>query len=388
MPHDALLDHYSVLLKAISDASADPAQLRKLVYTMACHDIRPDDALAAPIPNTTKRARTILELEQALQLERAIKRLESQSAQLPGTRGADAPQAVYSAPPDVAYPGAIADAAPREMFAEAPIQEPYALRLGFKSSLQLGAATASGISLFLGVAVWLHWVRPEATIMPRGGQPLVATSELPASESLKAQVLKDAEPPTGAETVGSARSRRIEPAPTPRSGLSFPLPVGVYAGSNGRLVELEPLPVDAPAPRAKLSAEITKPSAATVSGDKLTFIAFRPNAAHSAATVSAHVVARVSRAVTFVNLKVKVTPLPSSWRIRDISYEFRAAPLEGNRDMIVIQPDRVLPAGRYALVLDGRAYDFAVAGSIIAPEQCLEQTQVVNGVVIAECSGS
>src|SRR6185295_16367240 len=137
----------------------DPAQLRKLVYTMACHDIRPDDALAAPIPNTTKRARTILELEQALQLERAIKRLESQSAQLPGTRGADAPQAVYSAPPDVAYPGAIADAAPREMFAEAPIQEPYALRLGFKSSLKLGAATASGISLFLGVAVWLHWVR-------------------------------------------------------------------------------------------------------------------------------------------------------------------------------------------------------------------------------------
>ena len=98
--------------------------------------------------------------------------------------------------------------------------------------------------------------------------------------------------------------------------------------------------------------------------------------------------ARVSRAVTFINLKVKVTPLPSSWRIRDISYEFRAAPLEGNRDMIVIQPDRVLAAGRYALVLDGRAYDFAVAGSIIAPEQCLEQTQVVNGVVIAECSGS
>jgi len=158
MPHDALLDHYSVLLKAISDASADPAQLRKLVYTMACHDIRPDDALAAPIPNTTKRARTILELEQALQLERAIKRLESQSAQLPGTRGADAPQAVYSAPPDVAYPGAIADAAPREMFAEAPIQEPYALRLGFKSSLQLGAATASGISLFLGVAVFALFV--------------------------------------------------------------------------------------------------------------------------------------------------------------------------------------------------------------------------------------
>ena len=387
MPHDALLDHYSVLLKTIADASADPAQLRKLVYTMACHDIRPDDALAQPIPDTTKRARTILELEQALQLERAIKRLESQSALLPGAPDADAQQAVFPAPPDVAYSGA--EAAPREMLAEAPLQEPYALRFGFKSSLKLGAATASGISLFLGVAAWLHWVRPEATTMARGGQPQVAASELPASEMLKTQTLKEAELPAGAETVGSARSRLIEPAPAPRSGLSFPLPVrpGVYAGSSGRLAELERLPVDAPPPRARFSAEITKPSAATVSGDKLTFVAFRPNAAHSAATVSAHVVARVSRAVTFVNLKVRVTPLPSSWRIRDKSYEFRAAPLEGNRDMIVIQPDRALPAGRYALVLDGHAYDFAVAGPITAPEQCLEQTQVVNGVVIAECPG-
>jgi hypothetical protein len=388
MPHDALLDHYSVLLKTIADASADPAQLRKLVYTMACHDIRPDDALAQPIPDATKRARTIVELEQALQLERAIKRLESQSAQLPGARDADAPQAVFSAPPDVAYSGAIADAAPREMLAEAPLQAPYALRLGFKSSLKLGAATASGIALFLGVAAWLHLVRPEAT--SRASQPQVATSELPASEALKTQTLKQAELPAAAETGGSARSRLIEPAPAARSGLPFPLPVrpGVYAASSGRLAELEPLPVDVPPPRARLSAEIAKPSATTVSGDRLTFVAFRPNAAHSAATVSAHVVARVSRAVTFVNLKVRVTPLPSSWRIRDISYEFKAAPLEGNRDMIVIQPDRALPAGRYALVLDGRAYDFAVAGPITAPEQCLEQTQVVNGVVIAECPGS
>jgi hypothetical protein len=337
------------------------------------------------MPARRRRAKTILELEQALQLERAIKRLEAQSAQLPGKRDSDTPHA-FSTPPDVGHSDATPASAPREMLAEAPIQEPYALRLGFKSSLKLGAATASGIALFLGVAAWLHLVRPEAT--SRASQPQVATSQLAANESLKTQALKQAELPAAAETVGSARSRLIEPAA--RSGLPFPLPVrpGVYAASSGRLAELEPLPVDVPPPRARLSAEITKPSVATVSGDRLTFVAFRPNAAHSAATVSAHVVARVSRAVTFVNLKVRVTPLPSSWRIRDISYEFKAAPLEGNRDMIVIQADRVLPAGRYALVLDGRAYDFAVAGPITSPEQCLEQTQVVNGVVIAECPGS
>ena len=55
--------------------------------------------------------------------------------------------------------------------------------------------------------------------------------------------------------------------------------------------------------------------------------------------------------------------------------------------MFVVQPDAVLPAGRYALVLNGYGYDFTVAGPITAPEQCLEQTQVVNGVVVDGMSG-
>ena len=102
-------------------------------------------------------------------------------------------------------------------------------------------------------------------------------------------------------------------------------------------------------------------------------------------SVSARVVGRVSRAITFVNLRAKVTPLESSWRIRDKAYELKVSPIDGSREMFVIQPDAVLPAGRYALVLNGYGYDFTVAGQITAPEQCLEQTQAMNGLLVTEC---
>ena len=111
-----------------------------------------------------------------------------------------------------------------------------------------------------------------------------------------------------AETVGSAQPRRIEPPPPPQSGLPFPLPVrsGVYAGSNGQLIELEPLPVEVPRlARYGCPPKSPEPSRA-VSGDRLTFVVFRPNVGQRRpAAVSARVVARVSRAITFVNLKAK-----------------------------------------------------------------------------------
>lgn len=59
--------------------------------------------------------------------------------------------------------------------------------------------------------------------------------------------------------------------------------------------------------------------------------------------------------------------------------------------MIVIQPPNpefVFPPGRYALVLNGYGYDFTVAGKVTAPEQCLEQTQITDGVVVTECPKS
>jgi hypothetical protein len=141
----------------------------------------------------------------------------------------------------------------------------------------------------------------------------------------------------------------------------------------------------------RLSAEITHPSKTTVPGDKLAFVVFRRDLANSAPqSVSVRIIARVSRAMKFDNGKATVTPVEGSWRIRDKSYEFRVSPLETNREMVVIQtdPDFVFPAGRYALVLNGYGYDFSVAGAVTSPEQCLEQVQVTDGIVVSECPKS
>jgi hypothetical protein len=48
-------------------------------------------------------------------------------------------------------------------------------------------------------------------------------------------------------------------------------------------------------------------------------------------------------------------------------------------------PDFVLPAGRYAIVVKGQGYDFAVAGTVSDPGQCLEKVEAANGSFYAEC---
>jgi len=45
----------------------------------------------------------------------------------------------------------------------------------------------------------------------------------------------------------------------------------------------------------------------------------------------------------------------------------------------------VLPAGRYALVIKGQAYDFTVAGPITEAAQCLERVDAANGTFYSEC---
>jgi hypothetical protein len=367
------------LAKAIAEAASDPARLRELFHAMAARNPRLDTIVAESLAHATKRARTIFELEQMLRLERTAKRAES-----PWRPPGGPPNVVAGPKPWLAAPSGnpAPDRAPRPaqfaapigMQAEAPMQEPYAMRLSVKSVAQIGAATVIGIALCLGISAWVHWLRPVATHTARATPPRVMpTNVLPGA----------------AETVGYAQPRRIEPPPATQSRLPFPLPVGygVYAGSDSQLIELEPLPVEVPPSRSRtLSAEITRPSRAVLPGQKLAFVVFKQNVANDVpAAVSARVVGRVSRAITFVNLRAKVTPLESSWRIRDKAYEFKVSPVEGSREMFLIQPDAALPAGRYALVLNGYGYDFTVAGPITAPEQCLEQTHATNGLLVTEC---
>ena len=73
--------------------------------------------------------------------------------------------------------------------------------------------------------------------------------------------------------------------------------------------------------------------------------------------------------------------------MRNISFPFRVAPVASNSEMLALEPESepALPAGRYGLVINGIAYDFAVAGDVTDPAQCLERVAAANGTFYSPC---
>ena len=174
------------------------------------------------------------------------------------------------------------------------------------------------------------------------------------------------------------------------SGLPRPTTYGVYAISNGRLTELDVLPIRVPDGKVRVSAPINKQSGTTLPDGRIVFIVFRRDFTNSAPErVSIRVVARVVRALSFdPQGKGTNSSLEDMWTIRNISYDFRVAPLIENGEMFVIRPEDAnfsFPAGRYALALKGQAYDFTVAGVVTETAQCIERVEAVNGTFYAEC---
>jgi hypothetical protein len=173
----------------------------------------------------------------------------------------------------------------------------------------------------------------------------------------------------------------------------LPLPnvYGVYAISNGQLHELDILPGRVPDQRVHISAAIKKPSHTILADGRVVFVAYRRDLMTSAPDrVSVRAVAKIMRSMTFdANGKAGTGTLEDVWTIRSISYQFRVAPVAENSEMFVFRPeisDFVFPAGRYALVLNGQAYDFTVAGTITEAAQCLERTEAANGTFYSECN--
>jgi hypothetical protein len=100
------------------------------------------------------------------------------------------------------------------------------------------------------------------------------------------------------------------------------------------------------------------------------------------------VVAKVARAMTFNAGTAATADLKGSWRIRSNFYQFDVAPLGENREMVTIRPeatDFTLPAGRYALVFNGQAYDFTIDGPVTDRAQCIESVAALNGPVYTDC---
>ena len=179
------------------------------------------------------------------------------------------------------------------------------------------------------------------------------------------------------------------PPPQP---LGFPLPTvyGIYAVSGGQLFELEPLVGRVPDQKVFMSTPVKMASRTVLPDGRAVFIIYRRDAANSAPErVSVRVIAKVLRSMTFNTAGHPSTMnVQDTWTIRNISYDFRVAPLGEGSEMLMIKPeneDFVFPAGRYGLVIEGQAYDFTVAGPITEAAQCLEGVKAENGTFYSEC---
>ncbi len=185
-------------------------------------------------------------------------------------------------------------------------------------------------------------------------------------------------------------------AETPRRAVAqqAPLPLpelyGVYAVSDGQLIELEALPGQVPDQRIAMSGAISRPSRVTLPDGPIAFIVFRRDVASNISErVPIRVIARVQRAIVFGRAgEPRKAEVGDTWTIRNISYDFRVAPMDHNKEMVLVRPESVdftLPSGRYALVLKGQAYDFTVDGPVTEPAQCLERVEAANGSFYHEC---
>ena len=73
--------------------------------------------------------------------------------------------------------------------------------------------------------------------------------------------------------------------------------------------------------------------------------------------------------------------------MRNVEHAMRMSPLQ-HQEMLWIRPEDSeleLSPGRYALVLNGMAYDFLVEGDVTATAHCLERTVAANGTFYSEC---
>lgn len=239
--------------------------------------------------------------------------------------------------------------------------------------LQLGAAAIIGVAIY--------------------GLMLMRPDHVPWLKDFRqAQAL----PATAAATTSQQQiGQKASFGPSNASSLQtydFPLPsvYGVYAVSDGKLVELDPLPMKVPDSRIAISAIISNPSQATVANGNLTFVIFRRDLASSAPMEAfVRVVARVARNMSFsANGPPAITKVDGQWAIRSKSYMYRIGPVGDNSEMIALHPQDpqlMLSPGRYVLVIAGKGYDFTVAGKITDIAQCIERTDVVGGSVYSEC---
>jgi hypothetical protein len=250
------------------------------------------------------------------------------------------------------------------------------LRSTFWRNTQLVFAAAIGVAVFVAAdarsildRLPLDWLHRQAQI--------IANNKVEKGQDAKIQEKAALQKPPESD-----RPRATD--------LPVPTEYGAFAVVNGKLAELEPLPIKVPDSRVAISAAISAPSRTHFPNGQFQFVIFRRDLTNNAPDrVAVRVVAQVMRVLTFDSAgHAKTTDDGQSWVIRNNSYQMRVAPFGDNPEMIVIRSDPTdftFPAGRYALVLKGVGYDFTVDGPVTDMAHCLERTDALNVPIYSEC---
>jgi hypothetical protein len=390
-------DHYSALAELVAEVSQDQAHLRTFIYEFARVKLRKD-----LYPLFVEGAWSEIE-EQVQGLEAAINRIEAdltdnapslQFSPRPAlTDGTGGQSALHSGsqvtsrfgqegipahsllvrPPSYRMSSLPALSDGNDRLANAYLGKH--LRSTFWRNTQLIAAAIIGIVIFA--------VYDAKSFLDRVG---MRGADAPAEISSTNNIGKEKNVAVG-ESQSLAKSDELPPKRP--SDMPIPSEYGAYAVVNGRLTELEQLPIKVPDPRIAISATISMPSRTHLPMGRFQFVVFRRDLMNNAPDrVTVRVVARVMRALTFDKAGIpNTTNVEQSWVIRNNSYEMRVGPFADNPEMIVIRPDQpdfALPSGRYALVLKGVGYDFTVDGAT-DPAHCLERTDALNAPIYSEC---
>jgi hypothetical protein len=194
------------------------------------------------------------------------------------------------------------------------------------------------------------------------------------------------------EKVKQADDRTSRHVDKPLATTEFPPPTdyGTYALINSRLIELAPLPIKIPDHSNTTTGLITSASRTILPNGNIRFIVFNRDLVRDIPEkILVRIIARIIPNTSETSkLRSSSDDTGTSWTVRNISYDMRVAPVKANPAMVIIRPANakfVFPPGRYALVLKGVPYDFAVDGIITDLRQCLEANEGVNETTYTQC---
>ena len=376
------LDFSLVLARTIESIQGDPAQLRHSVYELARMKLQRELWRQSPSMNFLESQRLKLALETAIErvetvsVEREPLRLPQSFDELLAQPESPAdgyettplvPALTYDrAPYRISYADVPPPTAPAITYVPVEHAEPRSVR--FTAAIAAATAAVTVVLLLLTIQ-WLALFAP------------------PPDSTVSSNAHR--EPNAAVQPVASEVGAPSPPTTVQSPSIPLPSVYGVYAMTGGQLRELAALPGRVPDQKVFMSVLIKTPSRTMLPDGHVSFVVYRRDVATVAPErIAVRVIAKITRAMGFNAGKAITTDVDDEWSIRGTSYDFRVAPVPENSEMLMVLPENsefTLPAGRYALVLKGLAYDFVVEGQVTDAAHCLERVDAGNGTFYTEC---